>query len=1058
MTKTKKVNCIKTMNKTKYDAKTKKIKQSEKVDCTKTMETIKQVKEAVLSGDKTKKVNCAKTTEKTKQVKKAVLSGDILKEAIYQKYKDILKEEYDRREKEFFNQEWIAFFCYGYEGYWNKSEQIAIPVQDNYDSLLGISFGNRVNVNLDTAKALFGRNCPNEIKKGILASYSYDKYHYIGFIGGSYCIENGNTVDWNDGDSIKVETYSKNYTDFKKAILSQEYKILTDDVFKKAVALLKKRSVYELEEKEIDKLINIFGFDKEKITEEAKKRIMNNFVLSENENCIKILLSCDKNRADLEKYDKKCLEDVNSGHWELWYNDEPTAKEGQVVATFDKPLVARNPAADIHEDGLIGIDFGTKSTIVSKQDGREKTTLLRVGIGQLAKAVKSYHYENPTIMEFRDLEKFLYDYTQKIGRPETSINDLRVSHAADNDLKSCGVSNEFYSYFYDIKQWCGDTERNIKIIDQKGVERVLPAFVKLEDNEFNPLELYAYYLGIYINNMRNGIYLDYILSFPVTYERAVKEKILESFTKGLRKSLPETILNNDDIMSKFRVEQGVSEPAAYAITALLGYGFDPKEGENILYAIFDFGGGTTDFDFGLWRISDESKRDEELYDYVIEHFGSEGDKYLGGENLLELMAFEIFKANAKFLGRTKKNDAEDDDKVSAGFSFSKPKECDEFPGSETLISNSQEAKRNTKQLMEALRPFWEGIIGIEGEDNNYVESNKNKNENNSAESNKNKNKNKNKDKNNFVESNVYNRDSTTTYRGYIFKNTEDCKFPIDNGIITVDLFDKDGNRKQRQPLYIENREENIDVNLIDILEKRIERGVSNFFQSIILAFRNESAVKSKAESIQIFLAGNSSKSPILRKVFNKYIEKANSEAEQKLDGGYYHLFPPLGTKEAVKIQREKGINVNENDVSAPTGKTGVAYGLITGREGGKIKVISEIKADKQTKFRYNIGIAKHGKFSIKLDRNKVSYGQWTRLINAGVKNFEIYYTSLPSAGKMAIDETGIYKKRCRLSEVDENADIYIRTVEDAPEDIEYCVSTSEQPPEDVQITRIHLGE
>ena len=107
------------------------------------------------------------------------------------------------------------------------------------------------------------------------------------------------------------------------------------------------------------------------------------------------------------------------------------------------------------------------------------------------------------------------------------------------------------------------------------------------------------------------------------------------------------------VMKKFRVRQGVNEPAAYAITALQEYGFEPDEDENVLYSIFDFGGGTTDFDFGLWRCSDDSKRDERRYDYVIEHFGSEGDKYLGGENLLELLAFEVFKANADLLGKRK---------------------------------------------------------------------------------------------------------------------------------------------------------------------------------------------------------------------------------------------------------------------------------------------------------------------------------------------------------------------------------------------------------------------
>ena len=56
--------------------------------------------------------------------------------------------------------------------------------------------------------------------------------------------------------------------------------------------------------------------------------------------------------------------------------------------------------------------------------------------------------------------------------------------------------------------------------------------------------------------------------------------------------------------------------------------------------IFDFGGGTTDFDFGIWRKANGVK--ERRYHYVIEHFGDGGDKYLGGENLLELLAISCF--------------------------------------------------------------------------------------------------------------------------------------------------------------------------------------------------------------------------------------------------------------------------------------------------------------------------------------------------------------------------------------------------------------------------------
>ena len=1030
---------------------------------------VKNGREITLKQDKPEK-EPAKTPvnaviSRTKQVDKVVLRDNVLKNVIhaelYKTFREKVKSEYDKIEEDYFSDEWIEFALKDEVGYWNQGIGRAIPVQAYYgnkedlkDNYFGIQ---RTDYNEYSVNYLFNDTCPDEIMDGIKASKTFEGGHWIGFGSYSYCVEEERYANWNDNDSIQVGVVEISQEDFKKAILSQKYEILANSWpwsvekllrngrFKDAVSVIKERSILStsdkakcVSEQDIDKLLDILKMDRAVIEKEVTERVMHNFTMTPEIISLYTegLLACDKVRADLDVYEKKRLEDVNEGHWELWSDSEPVAKEGQVIATLEKPLVARNPAIDIHEDGLIGIDFGTKSTIVSKQDGREKTNLLRVGTGQLNKKAVSSHYENPTIMEFINLEKFISDYHTRCGRPETSIDDLRVSHTANTDLKSCTRSDDFYSFFYDIKQWCGDTERNIKIIDQKGVERVLPAFVNLEEDAFNPLELYAYYLGLYINNMhKKEIYLDYILSFPVTYEKSVKEKILSSFTKGLKKSLPEPILKNEAIMSKFRVRQGVNEPAAYAITALQGYGFEPDEDENVLYAIFDFGGGTTDFDFGLWRCSDDSKREERRYDYVIEHFGSEGDKYLGGENLLELLAFEVFKANADLLGKkkkAKKSDADEkaEEEGTSGFTFSKPKECDEFPGSETLISDSQEARRNTKQLMEALRPFWEGIVAIADKDAESGSKSEEAAEESDGESEDNQ---------------------TIAYEGYVFRNDAECKFPINDGCVTVSLFDKDGNRKSDQKLYIENPKENIHVNLIEILEKRIERGVSNFFTSIAKAFRNEAAVKSEVNEIQIFLAGNSSKSPILSKLFQAYIQNEEGGKE------YYHLFPPLGTKEAFAIQRERGIAVHEEDITAPTGKTGVAYGLIAGREGGKIKVISEVKADAQAKFRYNIGVEKRGKFKMVLDRTLVDYGQWVLLTDAGVEDFEIYYTSQPNAAKMAISETGIYKKRCRLPYVDEDADVYIRCVEDSPEELEYCISKDE-PNDDAEGTRIHLGE
>ena len=382
------------------------------------------------------------------------------------------------------------------------------------------------------------------------------------------------------------------------------------------------------------------------------------------------------------------------------------------------------------------------------------------------------------------------------------------------------------------------------------------------------------------------------------------------------------------------------------------------------------------------------------------------------------MAYEVFKANANLLLKNNHKGNEE----SAGYTFTRPKESDDFAGSETLVDNSsQEARRNTKQLMEALRPFWEGIIDTD-------------------------------------ENNNENSDENIKYNGYVFKNSPLLKEITDHGEITVNLFDRNGNEKCGQKLYISKSDENINVNLIEILEKRIERGVESFFKSIRLAFGNETALESGVNEIQIFLAGNSSKSPILKKLFNKNIEEENKRisAESRTDGEHFKLFPPLGTSEAFEIQKERGIEVNENDVTAPTGKTGVAYGLIAGREGGVIKVISEVKPDEETKFRYNLGRQHRKMFKLIMDRS-IDYGVWVRFIDAGVETFEIYYTSAPSFGKLSIDAPSVHKIPCILPYTDAESDVYIRAV--SPEEIEYTIAEKNtKPDEGADTIRVHLSE
>lgn len=684
----------------------------------------------------------------------------------------------------------------------------------------------------------------------------------------------------------------------------------------------------------------------DEINEEDLRKLSLGLKIS-SEEIKKSLLEEDSERADILKYPSKIIHDINEGHWSLW---EPLNKKEYFKVKLPEKLVARNPKSSII-DGIVGIDFGTKSTVVAYQKDSIHTMPMRVGTGDLSKAVEKVHYENPTIMEFKDLLSFIIDYKEKNGRPYTNWEDIRVSHSAFNSLKDSTSSKDYGAFLNELKQWAGNKEKRLKIIDKTGYMKDIKPYLELKEDDFNPIEIYAYYLGLYINNMHNGIYMNYSLSFPVTYELEIRNKIIESFARGLKKSLPESLLEQKDVMEKFRVEMGASEPAAYAITALTKYEFKPEDDEKVFYGIFDFGGGTTDFDFGIWREAQGAK--ERRYDYVIEHFGAGGDRYLGGENLLELLAFEVFKKNVENGLREKE------------IPFTLPPECREFTGSEMLLSKSREANLNTKNLMEKLRPFWEG-------DETYEKG------------------------------------------------------------LKVDLYNKNEELISQYPLTIEIEE------LKTILENRINKGVINFFESLRMAFNN-SKIKD-VNKVNIFLAGNSSKSPIVLDLFQKAIEKeVQSSIDKSLKKEFFEIFPALGTKESFEKMKERKIEHDENDMEAPTGKTGVAFGLIESRKGGSILVVDENISDKNIKFKYYLGESRKKQFKVIVER-ETDYNTWIEFIDAGEDKFELYYTDQPraSTNKMNIADESIKLKRLDIDVINEEAMVYIRLV--SPSVIEYVVA------------------
>lgn len=802
----------------------------------------------------------------------------------------------------------------------------------------------------------------------------------------SFCAVYGDNVNYSDDLLISRIPKGEQRITF---ILDKGLEPIINDVDAKKVYFvllaLKKKNLlaiqdnkivwYEKKTDELIKTLQELDLWEESELEEVRKELNDDYV----DILKKELLARDKVRFDLTEYNDMLLEDPNGGSWELW---EAETKQEKTVPTGCS-FYARDPRMDIVDGGVVGIDFGTKSTVVVTQDDSDAIEPVRIGKGDVVKEPSVKDYENPTVMQFIDIDSFMKDYQKYQGRPLTRYADATASHTAYNAWNENKESRDYFSYFAELKQWAGDSERRVRIRDTKGKEINLPPYEELQEGDFDPIELYAYYIGLHINNQYSKrIYMEYLLSFPVTYALDVRNRILNSFRKGLRRSLPQTVLQDAQCMEKFRVEQGVGEPAAYAVCALQEFKLFPKENEKIAYAIFDFGGGTTDFDFGIWRKASGVK--ERRYHYVIEHFGDGGDKYLGGENLLELLAFNVFCKNKQLL-RTKK------------ITFVKPPECERFIGYEGLLSDSQEAYSNMRQLMEKLRGFWEGKVP-EGKLQKAAGS------------------------------------------GQGQAAGSEAQW-FSDGKVKVDLFTASG-KQESVDLTVDAAE------LQKILQARIEQGVDSFFDALLVNINKDEyyEVIKNCDKINIFLAGNSSKSKILQEVFKKKI----SDFTNKLKQGAKEKQSKISFDKAFLLHQPLGAESKDKENAAaclkrPTGKTGVAIGLVQCRPGSVIKVISEKKTQEEIKFRLFIGHSdENGYFEADLTRDS-KYNEWQAYFDAGEDRFEFYYTTSTSAGRkrgLLVKDSKKSRQQLPKNAVNEDWLIYLRPV--APNKIQYVVAEDDE--------------
>lgn len=639
--------------------------------------------------------------------------------------------------------------------------------------------------------------------------------------------------------------------------------------------------------------------------------------------------------------------------------------------------------------------------------------------------IQAKDFENPTVLEFINFKNFIAEWNKTAYRPNVNWNDVKTSHEAKKDLElKENDSNIIASILTKIKQWAfqqdgynynnndDDSNENItpknnvlKITDQLNnfEYNIPPSITKnpvkgellsvTENDILDPIELYAWFLGIAINWRKIGIFLRYYMTFPVKYPREVKDNILASFRRGIQRSLPESLVKQKQIFQKFSVSELASEPAAYAVAAMEQLNLIPDENNSLAYAVFDFGGGTTDFNFGYYRLPTEAEA-ETGCEVVFEHIGNEGDPFLGGENLVENLAYITFKNNKELMA---KND----------ITFTKPIDAQTIPGCELLIDDSKSAKTNTMLLISRLRPLWETA--------NVV---------NNAGIEKCKLLNSDGDKVNDLELTIPNKELQTYLQNRVFNG-------VKNFFTALHTAFNNYNNK--------NIPEQIHILLAGNSSK------SQLVQSLF-DFQNIS----KKNIVSNNNNNNENNSKTENKNDNKTDDKnILTELALKLQEFVNTLF----NNNTPNFIVHKPLAMDKNNIYAPTAKTGVALGLLKLCPGSPIDVkyfnqgnLINSQQLEQAAFIHYVGAVRLKKFVAELEPN-CKYDEWKLLGIPRQNVFNLYHTQLAQAQVKDLKEgdEGLLKKRLELTQLNDSDRVFIRAV--APNKIEICTASKDNLPE-----------
>ena len=379
----------------------------------------------------------------------------------------------------------------------------------------------------------------------------------------------------------------------------------------------------------------------------------------------------------------------------------PRSENKQVIPP---EVVRRQPRGDVR-DVWVAIDFGTASTVVLVGDGERNEV---VAIGPTEPPRVPADFESPSEVAFENLDLILKAWRERASLPLTEWGDVFVGRAAralryaDPALRAqrtkataseLGLLPERLERG-EVVVLCGASELDRTITLGKPAPPVFDEDGICPDDPFDPIELYAYYVGLHLNTRKRGLHLRYALGMPTGWGPERRVQVLAQFRRGLFRSLPAGMVAFDDIDDLKIVDAGPNV-LSFAAAAFRVFGIAPR-GEPVPFVSIEAGASETAVLCGAFR--DGSPEEVGAgYHRIVEHVAPIVLPQVGGERYLHSLAYRVYAASASSMRNN-------------GIPFAPPSGEPLLPGHEERLVETFDAQVNVRIFKDALRSILENPL------------------------------------------------------------------------------------------------------------------------------------------------------------------------------------------------------------------------------------------------------------------------------------------------------------------------------------------------------------